>query len=162
MLEQGIAGAIGVVALRALIGIAGGARPVATEGRTTYDVIPAGKVIFVAATLILGLLPIALLLRGDGWGAASLLLPFFALCVLAMPGPIIVDTYSGLSMRRWYGRRTCIGWQEIARMDWTEDMQQTVVVGTSGQKIVHTGFHAGRTEFRHQISELAQAPARIH
>lgn len=162
MVTEGVAAALGIVALRALIGLAGRAAPTTVGPRTTYGVIPAGKAIFITATLILGGLPILVLQRGDGWGAAALLLPFFALCVLAMPGPIAVHAVDGLSARRWYGKTTRIGWHEIARMDWTDEMQQTIILGTSGQKIVHTGFHAGRTEFRHQIASLLEATGRIH
>ena len=45
-------------------------------------------------------------------------------------------------------------------VDWSEDMQQTAVRGLAGQRIIHTGFHAARDDFRHQVSEFAKPPQR--
>lgn len=153
-----IAGVLGVLILQTIIALAGRAGAGTANGRTVYGIIWPGKIIFLLAILLLGGLPVALLARGDGWGAAMLLLPFFLLSVLGLPGPIVVDQSRGVSTRRWYGRAKHIAWDQISRMDWTDDMQQTVIVGTNGQKIIHTGFHAARDDFRRQVSLLATVP----
>jgi hypothetical protein len=150
---------LGVVVLQLLIAIAGRARATLKHGRSVYGVILPGKIVFAAAILILGGLPIVVLLRGDDWRIIVLLLPLFLLCILALPGPIVVDPAAGISTRRWYGRAKRIKWDEIERMDWTTEMQQTVVIGTRGQKIIHTGFHSSHDDFLQQISTLAKHPS---
>lgn len=163
MLRDTLAAVIGLFVLQALIALAGRARAKTAGGQTIYDVIWTGKLIFFAAIVILGGLPVALLLRGDDWTVVALLLPFFLLAVLGLPGPIVVDPAAGVSTRRWYGRAKRIAWNEVARLNWSKELQQTVVVSTQGHKIVHTAFHADRDGFRQQVSTFAASgtPSRV-
>jgi hypothetical protein len=138
------------------------ARARRTAGSTIYDVTLAGRLIFTAAIVIIGGLIVAVLVDGDDWRITLLLAPFLVLCLAGIPGSIRVDPANGVSTRRWYGRTRRIAWREVIDVRGPDGIGQVIVSGANGQKIVHTGLHAGAAAFRRQVLQYARvSPTRI-
>src|SRR5262249_47292440 len=126
-----------------------------------YGLTIAGRLIFAGAIVILGGLIVIVLVRGDDWRITLLLAPFLLLCVFGLPGSIRVDAV-GVSTRRWDGRPTRIAWREVIDVGGPDAAGQVIVTGANGQKIVHTGLHAGAAGFYRDVMRAARvSPARI-
>ncbi len=148
-----------VLLLRLLYFLSGKSQAKQEGGRTIYGITLGGKIIFALAMLLIGGLTVALLLQEADLGFTAILFGIFLLVTLGLPGKIVVDPSSGISMRRWYGRSTRIGWDQIAKVQAADELNRTVIVGTNGRKIVHTGFHVDSEGLCQQVSRLAGLPS---
>jgi hypothetical protein len=160
-IAAGLTAVLGETLRQLLFSSARRARARRTVGVSTYDVTLSGRLIFSGAIVILGGLMVVVLIRGDDWRVTLLLAPFLLLCLLGLPGSIRVDAV-GVSTGRWYGRRTRIAWREVIDVRGPDAAGQVFVIGANGQRIVHTGLHAGAAEFYRDVMRHARvSPVRI-
>jgi len=67
--------------------------------------------------------------------------------VVSFPSVITVSQ-AGVTAHHWSGRTITIPWSDVTRLEYRRGPCTTVVVGSSGLKISHSGFHRASQTFR--------------
>jgi|GEM_PF-4962008 hypothetical protein len=62
--------------------------------------------------------------------------------------PNILVTSTDVIESKWWGKRSTIPWKDVSRILYLQETHETVVIGKSGTRVVHSGFNRDSNGFQ--------------
>ena len=73
----------------------------------------------------------------------------------------VVTTAEGISGPSMWSQKTFIPWSQVKEIEFNKGSRVTKVVGISGTKIYHSGFHADPERFRQELKQRTHLPIKV-
>jgi hypothetical protein len=77
--------------------------------------------------------------------------------IIAFPAPIFL-TSDGVQQVKFWGKHIYFTWPNVTKVDFHKGPFTTVLISSSGQRVVHTGFHVASEHFREECVRRSQVP----
>jgi hypothetical protein len=86
----------------------------------------------------------------------------FALFALffAHGDPIVINN-SGISGASMWGRRASLAWTDVASIQCNTGQHTITVIGKSGSKVCHSGFHLDPSRFEQEVKRRTGLPMKV-
>ncbi len=162
MLRHALTAIVIAIVLRWLYGAAAKEKPGFESGLTKFAPSKAVKALMGICVVGFGAAAIAsayALSGKPGWWASLLFLGFALLGAVGMPPVITIDD-RGVTSTHWFGKTTCIPWNEITSLEYNI-ANKTFTVRSKSSKIQHTGFHIGSQQFRDAVQRRTKLPMKM-
>jgi hypothetical protein len=85
----------------------------------------------------------------------------FVLIAILARGDSVVITRDGISGASTWGRRSSIPWSEVVSIEFNAGNSNTTVIGTTGAKICHSGFHLDKSRFELEVKRRTGLPVKV-
>jgi hypothetical protein len=70
-------------------------------------------------------------------------------CSVAFPSTISI-TKEGVQEHQWWGKSIILNWRDIQKIEYHKGPSTTVLFGSDGRKIAHSGFHRDPETFQNE------------
>ncbi len=162
MLQHALTAIVIAIVVRWLYGAAAKEKPGFETGLTKFGPSKAIKGLMGICVVGFGAAAIAsaYALRGKAdWWVPLIFVGFALLGAFGMPPVITIDD-RGVTSTHWFGKSTCIAWNEITSLEYNI-ANKTFTVRSKSSKIQHTGFHIGSQQFRDQVQHRTKLPMKM-
>jgi hypothetical protein len=127
-------------------------------------VFPESKVVPVTRWATLVVFPVGAFLSWIYLRSVLATLIFAGFAILAVVsqrgGPIVINR-DGVSGASIWGRRATISWCDVVSLEFNTGNSNTTVVGKSGAKVCHSGFHLDRARFEAEVKRRTGLPVKV-
>lgn len=92
--------------------------------------------------------------------ATSIAAGFAVLAVFARGDSIVINR-DGISGASSWGRRASMAWSDVVSLEFNTGNSNTMVIGKTGAKICHSGFHRDKSRFEQEIKRRTGLPIKV-